>query len=89
MCPVVQENTPCPDEPYAATLVVETLDGKEVARTQSGEDGAFRVDVSPGTYTLVPHSPNAGGPASASEQRVDVLDGEYTRVDVSYDSGIR
>src|SRR3990170_1189520 len=48
MCPVVQEGTPCPDQPYEATIVVEDADGDEVARTQSGEDGLYRVDGAPG-----------------------------------------
>jgi hypothetical protein len=89
MCPVVTEDTPCPDEPYEATIVVEDESGDEVTTARSGEDGRFRVSLAPGTYTLVPQSPDAGGPPFAEEQRVEVLEGAYTHVSVSYDSGIR
>ena len=89
MRPVVQENTPCPDEAYVATIVIEDLDGDEVARTQSGEDGRYRVDVAPGAYWLLPQWPNEGAPPSAPEQQVEVRAGEYAHTDIQYDSGIR
>jgi hypothetical protein len=89
MCPVERIDTPCPDQPYAATIVVQNADGGEVARTQSGEDGHYRVDVAPGTYTLVPRSPNGVSPPSAQEQQVEVRSGAYTHIDVQFDSGIR
>ncbi len=89
MCPVERVDTPCPDKTYAATIVVLNADGDEVARTQSGEDGRFRVDVAPGTYTLAPQSPNGGGLPHAPEQTVEVRDRDYTHVDVQFDSGIR
>ena len=43
MCPVVQADSPCPDQPYAATIVIENTDGTEVGRTQSSDDGRFRI----------------------------------------------
>lgn len=89
MCPVVRQDTPCPDEPYEATVVIEDESGDEVATAQSGEDGRFRVSLAPGTYTLAPQSPNEGAPPFASEQQVEVREGAYTQVSVSYDSGIR
>jgi hypothetical protein len=88
-CPVVQEDSPCPDAPYAATIVIEDEDGDEVAGVTSGEDGRFEVGLDPGTYTLVPQQPNAGGPPQASEEQVEVVAGEYTDVLIQYDSGIR
>ncbi len=89
MCPVEHVDTPCPDKPYQATIVVEDGQGDEVARVETGEDGRFSVALSPGTYTLVPQWPNEGGPPSAAEQQVVVRDGEYAHVDIQYDSGIR
>lgn len=89
VCPVEQANSPCPDKTYAATIVAEDANGDEVARAQSGEDGRFRVELAPGRYTLVPHSPNEGAPPQASEQQVEVRAGEYTQVAIQYDSGIR
>ena len=89
MCPVEQIDTPCPDELYHAVLVVTDLQGDEVARTESGPDGRYRVGLEPGTYWLVPQSPNEGAPPSAPKRQVEVREGLYTTVDVQYDSGIR
>ena len=89
MCPVEQIDTPCPDQPYQATLVVTDLQGDEVARTESGEDGRYRFELAPGTYTLVPWSPSQGGMPSAPERQVEVREGLFTTADVQYDSGIR
>lgn len=90
MCPVVQENTPCPDEPFQAEIVIQDADdGDEVARFETAEDGTFTIGLMPGTYWLLPQWPNDGAPPSAQEQQVEVRTGEYTHVDVQYDSGIR
>jgi hypothetical protein len=88
VCPVVQENSPCPDEPYAASIDIEDGDGDVLATATSGDDGQFRVDLVPGTYTLVPQPGDSGLPF-AEEQEVEVAAGAYTHVEVQYDSGIR
>lgn len=87
MCPVVQAGTPCPDQPYPATLVVEDANGKAVTRFQSDAQGQFRVNLQPGRYTLVPQSPD--GFTHAPAQAVSVNANSYTRVTITYDSGIR
>ena len=89
-CPVVQQDTPCPDKPFQAEIVVQDADtGDEVARFETTEAGTFSVNTMPGSYRVVPQSPNEGGPPTAQEQLVEVRPGEYTHVDISYDSGIR
>lgn len=88
-CPVVREDSPCPDQPYQATIVIEDEGSDEVARVTSDEDGRFSIGLEPGTYTLAPQSPNAGAPPQAGEQQVEVGDGAYTEVLIQYDSGIR
>lgn len=88
MCPVERPDSPCPDQPYAATIVIKDSDGHEVARAKSGEDGRFSVALAPGSYTLVPQSPASRLPY-ASEQQVEVRYGVYKHVEVQYDSGIR
>jgi hypothetical protein len=67
MCPVVQAGTPCPDQPFQATLTFLDQNGNTVSRTQSDAQGKFRVSLPPGTYTLRPepanrqrHRPRAG-----------------------------
>ncbi len=88
-CPVETEESPCPDQPYAATIIIENEDADEVATVESGEDGRFRIDLAPGTYTLVPQVRNDGGPPFAEPVEVVVEAGTYTGVPIVYDSGIR
>jgi hypothetical protein len=88
MCPVVTQNNPCPDQPFAATLVVRDALGHELCLTRSGEDGRFQVVLPPGWYQLVPVTGSAGLPYAAP-QDVVVEPDRYTEVTVSYDSGIR
>jgi hypothetical protein len=87
MCPVVQADTPCPDQPYQAAISVQSESGLPVTRFESDAQGNFKVDLKPGTYTLVPESPD--GFTHAPEQVVTVTANVYTRVTVTYDSGIR
>ena len=97
MCPVEQIDTPCPDQPYQATIVVKDHRGVEVERIESGEDGTFSVALAPSEYTLLSHSYEEGGVPYvgephvriASEQQVEVREGLYTHVEVQFDSGIR
>jgi len=88
VCPVVTQDNPCPDRPFAATLVVRDAQGHEVCSTRGGDDGRFRIGLPPGSYELVPVNGVAGLP-HASAQPVTVAPNQYTEVLVSYDSGIR
>lgn len=89
MCPVMQKGVSCPDLPFSATIVVEDGAGSEITRVKSGDDGVFEVSLDPGSYNLVPESPNPAGPPFASQQPVTVTDGAFTEVLIQYDSGIR
>ena len=82
-----EDHEPCPDQPFEATITILNLNGKEVARVESDAKGHFLIDLEPGTYTLRPGP--GEGIAHASEQSVTVSGGQFTRVVVSYDSGIR
>jgi hypothetical protein len=88
LCPVQSVDNPCPDQPYAATLVVRNEQGQEIGRSESGEDGQFQIDLPPGQYALVPVSGPNGFP-HAMPQPVTVEPGQYTEVTVTYDTGIR
>jgi hypothetical protein len=88
-CPVIQEGSPCPDAPYVATVRI-LLDGDVVATGRSGRDGSFRIPVAPGEYTVDAAPPDENGIATVRVQpHVVVSDGGYSRVDLSFDSGIR
>ena len=87
MCPVMREDEPCPDRPYAATLVVQTNEGEPICSAQSGEDGRFRMGLPPGDYLIIPESGEVL--PYASPESVTVEAGEFTYTLISYDSGIR
>jgi hypothetical protein len=87
MCPVMQANVPCPDQPYQATLTVLTTSGKKIAKFQTDEKGYFRFNLASGDYVLHPESPNAM--PSAADIPFTVDEHKFTSLEISYDSGIR
>ena len=87
MCPVVQQGQECPDQPYQATLTVNSLNGVQIAQFQSDAQGRFSVPLVPGEYILHPESTNML--PFASEQTFIVEEGKFTQIIVNYDSGIR
>jgi hypothetical protein len=89
MCPVMRVDEPCPDQPFAATLLIRDSQGRELCTVASGEDGRFQVDLPPGSYEVVPLAGGASGLPFAAAQWVAVAPDQYTAVIVSYDSGIR
>jgi len=89
MCPVVQVGQECPDAPYAARLTVLLATGKTVARASAAADGSYRIPLEAGDY-LLQAEPSDGGPFPASAgYPFSVLEGAWTRLDVTLDSGIR
>jgi hypothetical protein len=90
-CPVMQEGVPCPDTPYTdAVITVLDSNGHEVTQiTAIDTAGHFRVSLAPGTYTLRPEPPPDNILPMAGEQVVTVAAGQYTSVEILYDTGIR
>lgn len=89
MCPVVREDTPCPDQPFQATIVVWSSERTQRVRTfTTDEQGGFRVALLPGRYYIDPQ-PSSGQPPSPIPQTVAVLPGQFVQITVEYDSGIR
>ena len=87
VCPVMQEGQACPDQPYQATLTVNSPDGKKIAQVEADDMGRFKIPLGPGEYILHPESPNVM--PVAGEQTFTVEAGAFTQVIVNYDSGIR
>ena len=86
-CPVQSLEDPCPDLPHQAWVEVRTSGGVVTGRFQSGEDGRFRVGLPIGSYVLDPES---GDPFPiGSEMNVEVTEGLFTDVTISFDTGIR
>jgi len=88
-CPVQRESDPCPDRPLAATLVIRSPDGQEVARTLSDAGGFYAVTLAPGHYTVVPFTPGGATLPRGIPRDIEVLAGQWIPADISYDSGIR
>jgi len=88
-CPVEQAGTPCPDKLVAAEVQVFQAGSDDlVTSTDSEEDGRFRVDLDPGSYEVLPVVSESGLPFAKPVQ-VTVEAGEYSRVTLNLDSGIR
>lgn len=87
MCPVVQVGQECPDQPYQATLTVNSLGGQRITQVQTDEQGRFKIPLEPGEYILHPESPNVM--PFAAEVTFTVKPGIFTQLTVNYDSGIR
>jgi hypothetical protein len=91
-CPVVTDppDPACNDRPVAgAVLVVRGADGREVARTTSDAQGAFRVALAAGSYVIEPQ-PVDGLMGTAEPVEVTVGDGEdIADLTIGYDTGIR
>jgi hypothetical protein len=88
-CPVVQEGSPCPDEPLGGVEVRALTDGETIAETTSGEDGRFELELPPGRYTLEAVVGPDGPGMFAKPVAVTVTAGAFVEVVVPVDSGIR
>lgn len=86
-CPVERPGDKCV-RPYDATLRIRARGTNRLVTTiRSGKDGRFTVRLSPGRYVIVPV---AGKPyPQAAPQAVRVKRHAFTRVTITYDSGIR
>jgi hypothetical protein len=86
--PISQNDTKCADKPYKATFTIKTANGSQTVKSFSSDaNGAFRVSLDPGTY-LITSSTGSKYP-TFNPQTVVVTAGKYTRIDLSFDSGIR
>ncbi len=89
-CPVLREGTPCPDQPYQATIAVWNAGRTQKVHTfTTDEDGRFRVPLAPGEYYIDPQPPNPGVPPTPIPQAVTVPPDRFVQITIEYDSGIR
>jgi hypothetical protein len=83
--PVCRAGTPC-EGPAAVTLVFARA-GARPQRTRSAADGAYRILLRPGFYTV---TTTLSGPSHRTEPaRVHVRSGHVDKLDFSIDTGIR
>ncbi len=88
-CPVLRQGESCPDEPFAAKIAIEDLDGTPRLEVESGSDGSIQVELPAGQYRLVPVLPQPGAPPAADEQLIEVKPDTSVEATVLYDSGVR
>jgi hypothetical protein len=87
-CPVETTESPCPGRPLAGVPVrVVDADGSVRASAVSDDDGAFTIEVAPGSYLLTA-SIEEDPARSVKPVRVEVRVGEVVHSDVLVDSGI-
>lgn len=73
--------------PYSAELTIRPQGGGRAVRVTSGEDGRFRVNLTPGAYVI---EPDQGDPLpTAQPVAVTVEAHRFSSVVIDYDSGIR
>jgi hypothetical protein len=90
VCPEGQDMDPCSSEPYETTLVIKEMESGDVVITvQTAADGTFRVTLPPGEYLVQPQEPESFVAPFAEPQSVTVREGEFSAIEVVYDSGIR
>jgi hypothetical protein len=82
--PVCRAGEPC-DAPLQAEFTLQQAE-RVVARFASDSQGHFLVYVQPGTYLVVPDEPIGIGPEAVE---ITVEGGGLTRVDLTFDTGIR
>jgi hypothetical protein len=78
------------EQPFKTTLIVSTAgERREVARLETGSDGRFRIALPPGEYLVGPPPAKARFLPRGSEELVSVLPGQFARVTINFDSGMR
>ena len=89
-CPVLEGTSPCPEVPLQARVTVLRADSAgRVAVVETDTDGRFRVPLPPGRYELRGENLAAAPVPTAMPVSVTVVDGEFARVTVRFDSGVR
>jgi hypothetical protein len=87
-CPVERSDSPCPDRPVIATIVVRDAAGKQLATARSASDGRFTIRLGPGSYVLTGEL-SAGLNRATTPIQVTVRAGQFTSVTITFDTGIR
>jgi hypothetical protein len=86
--PVCRDDIPC-TKPAKHVWLFFSRNGHRVARTQTNENGLYRVTLAPGTYAVTSPTHTIGKGNGVTPQRVIVRRGLYRRVEFRLDIGIR
>jgi hypothetical protein len=89
-CPVVRQDSPCPDRPLLARLTVtEAASGIVVVSAETDPAGHFRIPLPPGEYTVRATNPSGAPLPRAAPVSATIASGRYTTLTIRFDSGIR
>jgi hypothetical protein len=89
-CPVVRLDSPCPDRPIQAHLIItDASTGTLAATADSDQAGHFRIPLPPGQYVVHPTNPSGASLPRAAPVTSTVRPGQYTTLTIRFDSGIR
>jgi hypothetical protein len=89
-CPVEQADSPCPDQPTAASVKVTNADGTQLVKlVDTDATGHFEIELEPGTYQLQPLPKGQDGIQFGKPQTVIVPPGAFVDVTLVLDTGIR
>jgi hypothetical protein len=88
LCPVQRSDSPCPDRPVQASVVIATASGHVIRMVASASNGTFSVDVPRGRYRVTAVEIGSGGRASRPLW-VTVAPQAPAAVEIRIDSGIR
>ena len=81
--PVCIAEQPC-SAPVPGAMIVFSRSGREVARTRTAPNGAYRIALTPGTYSVRVLQARPVDPATTWVPR-----GRFRHLDFSVDTGIR
>ncbi len=84
-CPVERSGQSCVRPYGGAVLIVGAVRGRRVASVRAGTSGYFRVRLAAGRYLLK----GAAGLPRLAPVKVIVHRGRFTKVTLTFDSGIR
>jgi hypothetical protein len=87
-CPVVQQGSPCPDQPWQGAVRATTAGGDVVDEVRSDAGGRFEIALDPGDYVVVAVT-DAGRLPMATPLEVMVPHGGWIEVTLVVDTGIR
>ncbi len=87
-CPVerIPPDPNCADRAYQTNFII-TSGGTPVAEVSSNAQGKFEKALPPGSYSITPARQNTL-PRGSSQDFV-VLPGQFTNIEIQFDSGIR
>jgi hypothetical protein len=89
-CPVIRQDSPCPDKPYQARVVVFPAGSDAgIANVITDAGGLFSIALPPGSYTLRGENLAEAVMPHASPVDVVVPDRGYAEATIQFDSGIR